>query len=73
MTDEEMDKIDADLQFEKALVRYFGTQCNSHMVVLLDKITAVVTAELFAGDLGGNPLCKLNRCFNEVLPILNRK
>ena len=69
----DLDKRDADDQFEKALILYYGTQIKPDIQTLMDKITAVTTAHLYAGSLGDNPLCKLNRCLDEVMPILMKQ
>ena len=49
------------------LVRAFGTQIINEYSIILQQISAIIAAHLFAGSIGDNPLCVLNRAIEEVI------
>lgn len=53
-------------QLKIALIRSYGTQCESDIETILRKLEAVIAGHLFAGKLGNTPLAKLNRIFDEI-------
>jgi hypothetical protein len=70
----EMDKENAIAKFDSALVAHYGTIIEKKDLNLLRaKIDAVVTAHCFAGNLGTNPLCQINQCFEKNLPTTYKK
>lgn len=48
-------------EFKKA----YGEQCEEHRDEIDRRVSAMLTALLFAGEQGDNPLCVLNRAFKE--------
>lgn len=50
-----------------ALVEYYGTRAEKDMDELLLRIDLTVTALVFAGNQGDNPMCELNRLFEEIV------
>ena len=46
--------------------KVYGAQCNKERELIEKRIAALVAATLYAGIVGDNPLCKLNRAFDEV-------
>ena len=50
-----------------ALVKCYGTMIEDDIDIIRRKIAALITAHEFAGNIGTNPLCVLNRAFEEII------
>ena len=50
-----------------ALVKHYGTMIEDDIDIIRRKIAALITAHKFAGNIGDNPLCILNRAFEEII------
>ena len=48
------------------LIKAFGIQIEDDLEIIKRKISAVIAAHLFAGDVGDNPLASLNRIMKEL-------
>ena len=55
-----------DKELELVLTRLYGTQIRRVLPELDKRIVAIVTSTLFAGTVGSNPMCKLNRALEEM-------
>ena len=55
-----------DLQ--EAIIRNYGEQCVPHIAVIEERVAAMLAALLYAGTQGDNPLCVLNRAFENLSP-----
>ena len=55
-----------DEQLKEAVVRLYGNQCEKHLDVIDERIGVMLAALLFAGEIGDNPLCVLNRAFENT-------
>lgn len=51
---------------DRELITAYGTQIKEDIEVIKEKIAAVVTAHLYAGNVGDNPLCQLNRLLGKI-------
>ena len=60
-----------DEELRQHIIRIYGTQCEKHMDEIIRRLTVSVASLLFAGELGDNVLCKLNRAFNDTIYPLN--
>jgi len=54
------------MKLEDAIVQQYGEQCKPYMEQITKRIAATIAATLYAGEVGDNPLCQLNRMFNEL-------
>jgi hypothetical protein len=61
----------SDDLFKAACFKHFGTHIQERVPDLLNDISAVVAARMFAGTNGDNPLCVLNRALNNVTKDMN--
>lgn len=61
-------------ELKDVLIKHYGRIVLSHdLDRLIEKFDAVATAHIYAGNLGDNPLCKINRCLDEALTKLSGK
>ena len=51
--------------FKQAIIKHFGTMCEDNVDELLTRFSMTVAALKFAGNQGDNPLCRLNRLYEE--------
>ncbi|KKL65473.1 hypothetical protein LCGC14_2154640 [marine sediment metagenome] len=59
--------MEKDEGLKDELVKAYGTQILKDYEIVLDKIAAVIAAHLYAGKIGDNPLCVLNRALDIVV------
>jgi hypothetical protein len=55
-----------DSELKNVIIRLYGQQCEEHINEIDDRIAKMLTALLYAGNIGDNPLCKLNRAFENL-------
>lgn len=48
-------------EFKKA----YGEQCEKYRDEIEGRVRVMLTALMYAGDVGDNPLCELNRAFQK--------
>lgn len=53
-------------ELKDELIIAFGTQMEDNIDELYDRICKTVAAMRFAGTVGDNPLCVLNRAFESI-------
>jgi len=51
---------------KNAIVKTYGERSKDKTDIIIDRLNMVIAACLFAGSQGDNPLCQLNRFFEEV-------
>jgi len=49
------------------IIKEYGTQCEPYKDLIELRLAAMLTATLYAGETGDNPLCELNRSLNKVV------
>ena len=54
-------------ELKEVLVKYFGTRIESDYETILKCISAIITARVYAGNQGDNPLCVLNRALEAIV------
>lgn len=54
-------------KLDKELIAAYGTQVEKDLEIINNKISAVVAAHMYAGKVGDNPLCKLNRILIDII------
>lgn len=52
-------------KLRKLLIEYYGTQIENHVNEVIKRLDLSVASLMYAGTLGDNPLCELNRAFNK--------
>ena len=52
---------------KKVLIKAYGYHIENDIEIILDKFSAVIASHLFAGSIGSNPLCQLNRALDTIL------
>ena len=56
-----------DAELKEVLVKYFGTKIENDYETILKCISATITARVYAGNQGDNPLCVLNRALEAIV------
>ena len=51
---------------KQALIAYYGKMIEKDFNTIERKISAVIVAHYFAGELGDNPLCEINRALKKI-------
>jgi hypothetical protein len=56
-------------ELKEIIVRLYGKQCSPYIEEINRRISLSLTSLLYAGDQGDNPLCILNKTFNNIKSI----
>lgn len=54
-----------ETKIRELLIEYYGTQIENHMDEVMKRLDRSIASLMYAGTLGDNPLCALNRAFNK--------
>ena len=55
---------------KQALVAYYGEMIEKDYNTIELKISAVIVAHCFAGEVGDNPLCEINRSLKKLVDTI---
>jgi hypothetical protein len=53
-------------KLEQEIIKAYGEQCIPHLDTIHERMAGMIAALLFAGNQGDNPLCVLNRAFENM-------
>jgi len=59
------------MELKNELIKAFGTIIEEDYEIIKRKITIIITAHCYAGNVGDNPLCLLNKLLEDI--ISNKK
>ncbi len=54
-------------KLKQVLIQVYGTRIEEEIDTIISRISMVMAAKLYAGSLGDNPLCRLNKFFEDEL------
>lgn len=63
----EEEKQEHETRLENALIESYGEQIISDLEIIKDKIGVIIASHIYAGTIGNNPMCIINRELKKLI------